>query len=360
MTTANLRPDVVGRIGILWRGNPHAEEKPTAENNRLRQLFRALAERHVAAEPVVYSDDVVEQVREQVLALDGVLVWVDPITNGQDRSRLDPMLREVADRGVWVSAHPDVILKMGTKEAVFATRELSWGTDTYLYSNVEEFRALFPRRLGLGGPRVLKQNRGNGGQGVWKVGLATGSPGPQAVVRVLHAQRGSVEEEMRLAEFMNRCEDYFSGSGRILDQAFQKRLPEGMIRCYVVGDKVTGFGHQLIRALMPPPPEDAGPEAAQPGPRIMHAAAAPGFQRLRTLMESEWLPSMRRLLGIDRQSLPVVWDADFLYGPKDESGEDTYVLCEINVSCVFPFPDEAVEKMAESVVARLLARKSVV
>ena len=48
-------------------------------------------------------------------------------------------------------------------------------------------------------------------------------------------------------------------------------------------------------------------------------------------------------LNIDTGPLPVLWDANFLYGPKDASGEDTYVLCEINASSVAPFPDEALE-----------------
>jgi hypothetical protein len=32
---------------------------------------------------------------------------------------------------------------------------------------------------------------------------------------------------------MQRCRPYFAGDGRIIDQAFQPRLPEGMIRCYL-------------------------------------------------------------------------------------------------------------------------------
>ena len=46
-------------------------------------------------------------------------------------------------------------------------------------------------------------------------------------------------------------------------------------------------------------------------------------------------------VGIDRGSLSVVRDADFLYGPRDVSGKNIYVLCEINVSCVFAIPDDA-------------------
>jgi hypothetical protein len=35
-------------------------------------------------------------------------------------------LRDVAARGVWVSAHPDVVQKMGTKEVLHRTRTMSW------------------------------------------------------------------------------------------------------------------------------------------------------------------------------------------------------------------------------------------
>ena len=62
---------------------------------------------------------------------------------------------------------------------------------------------------------------------------------------------------------------------------------------------------------------------------------------------------MQRLLEVDTASLPALWDADFLFGPKDRAGEDTSVLCEINVSAVFPFPDEALEPLARAATARI-------
>ena len=34
-------------------------------------------------------------------------------------------------------------------------------------------------------------------------------------------------------------------------------------------------------------------------------------------MEAEWTPQMMKVLGIERNSLPIIWDADFLYGAKD-------------------------------------------
>src|SRR6185295_7017026 len=122
----------------------------------------------VDAEPVVYEDEIADVVRVQLAALDGVLVWVNPIHEGRNRANLDALLREVAVRGVWVSAHPDVILKMGTKEVLHRTRAMNWGCDTALYRTADAMRAELPARLAAG-PRVIKRNRGNGGEGVWKV-----------------------------------------------------------------------------------------------------------------------------------------------------------------------------------------------
>jgi hypothetical protein len=341
------------KIAILWRGDAEARRTASPANNRFCRIFEELAATGIDAEPAVYDEAFSEEVREQLLRTDGVLVWVDPIHQGKTREALDPLLREVADRGPWVSAHPDVILKMGVKEALYRTRHLSWGADTYLYRTAAEFTAEFPSRLRSAGARVLKQNRGNGGQGVWKVELVAGT-----MVQVLHALRGSVPEELPLADFMTRCESYFGWGGRIIDQLFQPRLPEGMIRCYMGVDKVAGFGHQLIKALIPPPPEGPDSPAAQPGPRIMHGPDAEPFQALRAKMEEEWVPQMVEVLRVDRARLPIIWDADFLYGPRTASGEDTYVLCEINVSSCFAIPDEAPAAIARLALERCRAAET--
>ena len=115
----------LGRIAILWRGDETARRNATPETSRFKAVFAALSAVGVDAEPVVYADDVLDAVRAQLATLDGVLVWVNPIHEGRNRANLDALLREVAARGVWVSAHPDVILKMGTKEVLHRTRTMS-------------------------------------------------------------------------------------------------------------------------------------------------------------------------------------------------------------------------------------------
>lgn len=335
------------RVAILWAGDRAARASADRYNNRYREIFDQLARLGIEAEPAVYSDGQAAEVRKQLLQVDGVLVWVNPIFDGGNRTVLDGMLREVAATGIWVSAHPDVILKMGTKEILHRTRHLGWGTDTQLYRTAAKFHASFPSTLLASGPRVLKQQRGNGGQGVWKVEAPASSSGR---VTVLQATRGSVPEELPLSDFMKRCETYFDHGGCIVDQPFQPRLPEGMIRCYMGGGKVVGFGHQLIKALVMPP---VGGPPLEPGPRIMHGPGATPFQALRRKMEQDWVPKMTTLLELEPEALPIIWDADFLYGPRNEAGEDSYVLCEINVSCVFPIPDTAPMDIARLSLERL-------
>src|SRR5215469_6518695 len=135
------------KIAILWRGDIDARRLATPRNNRFHRVFEELAALGIDAEPVVYDEEFAEAVYAQLLAAGGVLVWVDPIHQGKTRQALDPLLREVAAQGPWVSAHPDTILKLGVKEVLYHTRHLGWGSDTRLYRRAVEFRAVFPAVL---------------------------------------------------------------------------------------------------------------------------------------------------------------------------------------------------------------------
>lgn len=70
-------------------------------------------------------------------------------------------------------------------------------------------------------------------------------------------------------------------------------------------------------------------------------------------MENEWIPQMIEVLGIARMALPIIWDADFLYGARDAAGKDSYVLCEINASSCFAIPEEAPAAIARLTLERL-------
>ena len=187
-----IAPDSVRQsMAIVWRGDASARQDATPQNSRFVRVFEALASQGIDAQPAIYDESFSDTVREQLATVDGVLVWVDPIHQGKTRAALDEMLRDVARRGPWVSAHPDVILKMGVKDVLYRTRHLGWGADTHRYDSANTFRSEFPSRLRTAGPRVIKQNRGNGGQGIWKVEALPRNSGQ---VEVLHALRGSQPE----------------------------------------------------------------------------------------------------------------------------------------------------------------------
>ena len=342
-----LATTCLGRIAILWRGDDAARRSAAPETSRFKAVFAALDDVGVAAHPVVYEDEVLDAVRAQLATLDGVLVWVNPIHEGRNRAKLDALLREITARGVWVSAHPDVILKMGTKEVLYRTRTMGWGCDTALYRAADAMRAELPTRLAAG-PRVIKRNRGNGGQGVWKVETLA-SPRDRPMVRVLDATKDAAEE-LALEGFLERCADYFE-DGCVIDQPFQARLREGVVRCYMAGDRCAGFGHHKVKALV-----DTPAARAAAGPRLYSSNADPRFQRLRRLMEDEWTPQLIAMLDIAPRDLPMIWDADFMLGPRGADGADGYVLGEINVSSVFPMPDAAPAEIALRVADRLRAK----
>ncbi len=331
------------RVALLWHGDRVTRGTVRLEDHRLARVADSL--RTVGLEPqaAVYNDDFADEVHEQLLHVDGVLVWVNPIEQDRSRAKLDSLLAEVAGQGIFVSAHPNAIQKMGTKEVLFRTRHMSWGSDVHVYPSPKELKEQLPLRLAEGRSRVLKQFRGHSGHGIWKV---SSYPSDPRLIKARHASRGSVEQIMSLDQFSAACEPYFSDASPMVDQAYQERLTEGMVRCYLVQDRVAGFGHQAINALFPSPPGAPAEEAPQPGPRLYYPPTKPEFQRIRRKMEEDWLAEMLRTLEMDVSALPLLWDADFLFGPKDAAGEDTYVLCEINVSSVYPFPDDALEPLA--------------
>ncbi len=326
------------KVALLWHGNRDARSAGFHEFGRFGATADGLRAEGIHPEAAVYHDDFADEVKDQILAVEAVLIWVNPITeDGNDRTKLDAMLAEVAATGVFVSAHPKTIQKMGTKDVLLKTKGLGWGSDVFRYDFIDQLRNELPLRLANGKSRVLKRMRGHSGQGVWKVTQIAGN-----VDRVLarHAQRGAVEKEVSVNELFEILEPYFS-SGAMIDQPFNERIVDGMIRCYQVHDRVAGFGHQKVNALHP--------AEQSPGERLYFPVDEPQFQAIRQRMDSEWLPEMMRVLGMHKDELPLLWDADFMFGPSD--GE--FVLCEINVSSVYPYPEPAIQPLARALRERL-------
>jgi hypothetical protein len=327
-------------LAILYPGDRAARDRADPQASRFAALFDAFAAAGVAAQPAIYHDDFVGEVRAQLLGVRGVLVWHNPIESGRTRAVLDAMLRDVAAQGVFVSAHPDTVLRLGTKDVLLATRDLPFGSDVVRVDSLTALQRELPLRLARG-PRVLKQHRGHSGIGVWRVERLD-----HVRYALRHAQRGAVQETVDFEGVAQRLAPYFEGGGHMIDQGWQPRLVEGMVRAYLVGDRVAGFGHQAINALYPARPGEAAPP---PGPRIYSAADDDRFQDLRRRLEGGWVSALCERTGVRPHDLPLLWDADFMLGERTETdGEEHYVLCEVNVSSVSPFPESAIEPLVRA------------
>jgi len=328
-------------VALLYPGDRAARDRADLRGSRFAPLFEALAAASIEAAPAVYRDDFGDEVEAQLRRVQAVLVWCNPIEGGRRRDQLDALLRNVAEAGVLVSAHPDAVMRLGTKDVLFETRDLPFGSDVHRLDSLAQLKAELPQRL-RHGPRVVKQHRGHGGVGVWRIESVG-----QGVLAVRHAQRGSVEQRMDLSEVMATLAPYFEpeDGGHMIDQPWQPRLEEGMVRAYLVEDRVAGFGHQAVNALHPTEP--------QPGPRLYHGRDLAPFQGLRRRLESDWVSLLCNRVGLERDRLPLLWDCDFLLGEATSGDPERYVLCEINVSSVSPFPPSAVAPLVLAMKRRL-------
>jgi hypothetical protein len=342
------------KIAIVYPGDAEVRRLASRENNRFAAVFAAFAARGVDAEPAVYHREEASALRDQLLTMDGALVWVNPIEAGHSRAPLDAVLREVARAGVFVSTHPDVIMKLGTKDVLFDTRAMGWGSDVHRLDSLEQLRAELGDRLAGGAIRVVKQWRGHSGIGVWRVQrVPSDFPfAAESLVRAKHAPRESAEATLPFAEFVARMAPYFEEGGHMIDQAWQPRLIEGMVRCYLVQDRVAGFGLQAVNALHPPVAGTGSAQAPMPSQRLYHPPDLSHLQGLKRRLESEWIPELQRTVGLRTEELPLLWDCDFLHGEPAREGDERYVLCEINVSSVAPFPDSAIAPLVDAAVAR--------
>jgi hypothetical protein len=346
-TNAEPLPAGGATVGILLYGTDGRGRDALAED-KYRLLAEKMAAEGLVVKTLAYHASREKGTRAEALACDAILVWINPTEPELNRSALDTFLRELADAGVLVSAHPDAILKIGTKDVLVETQSIGWSVEAFAYRSGTEFRTQFLDRVRPRGSRVLKQHRGHSGQGVWKV-----TSDKQGDFVVLPATRGAVAQSMDEASMLAYFDrEVFSHGSHLVDQAWVPTMSRGVVRAYLCGMKVAGFGYQEINALYPAAPDEDFTRL-QPSRRHYYTEQCALFQQLRRQLEVTWLPALAARLGLKDTEFPLLWDTDFFFGdpPKE------FLLCEINVSCVSPFPDSAITPLIRELKRRLEIRK---
>ncbi|GGF49888.1 Cj0069 family protein [Echinicola rosea] len=337
-------------VGLMIYGDTNSTKNALTED-KYKTLANSLSEAGFNVESVLYNDAVASHLEGELSRFSAVLVWVNPIEQGNDRSRLDAVLRNLSERGVFISTHPDVILKIGTKKVLYSTRHMDWGGDIEIYSKFSDFEKLFLPSLDKTSIRILKQYRGNGGNGVYKVRLAESDP---TRIRIVHAPKSTEERILKVDEFLREFRRYFDNRGMLINQQWVQGITNGMVRCYLTGVKVSGFGYQESNALCPQSNDPESPVRPTSG-RFYFSEQCGLFQDLRQIMESKWVPQLQEIHSISDQMMPLLWDVDLFI--NDVNGQDTeakYTLCEINVSCVSPFPPSCVNHVVDQLKKKLV------
>lgn len=313
-------------------------------------MVDALKQREQDAEVIFFDIEKREEIFDYVK--ENAVAYVSRINPGNLKYEVEyfEMLRDLCAAGVIGMPHPDAMIGYGAKDALVKLRHTSLvPEDTYAYYTIEEFKATFPKSLAKG-ERVLKQNRGSTGEGIWRVQLVDALEAGvtevplNAKVKCTEAKDNHVEYH-ELEAFMTFCEQYIVGAnGMLVDMTFLPRIKEGEIRLFMLRDKPINVVHKK-------PAEDADSFSA-----TLFSGAKYRYDRPEewaTLVHSflAQLQEVTSLLG--GYDLPLIWTADFILD-TDESGQDAYILGEMNCSCVgFTSELELAHHVAEEIVASI-------
>ena len=188
------------KVAIVWRGDREAQRNATPANNRFHRVFEELAAVGVHAEPAVYDDAFADEVREQLLAgrWRAGLGRSDP--SGQDAG--GARSAAARDRRTWA---------LGQRASRRDPQDGRQGSP----APHEASRAGAPTRISTAAPAnfATRFRRGCNERPAgpeaeswqWRAGSVEGRAVVRLhrrghAVRVLHAQRGSVPEELPLGD----------------------------------------------------------------------------------------------------------------------------------------------------------------
>merc|ERR1712176_1282314 len=207
-------------------------------------------------------------------------------------------------------------------------------------------------------PRVVKQNRGSSGEGIWIIKLKSkeycatygeASCADDEMLEMMEANDNHSEEHT-VAEFIEFCVNgrneksgewtskgvgkYLEGGkeagGQLVDQRFCPRIVEGELRYNCVVDALVGIIHKK--------PKEGGISAVGGTGSIytFYGPEEPKFANLTKNFLERDLPKVMPALGLSEEPIPLWWTTDFICSsPEGTAAEDEkWIVGEFNCSCV--------------------------
>eukprot|EP00931_Biecheleriopsis_adriatica_P057878 TRINITY_DN3436_c0_g1_i1.p1 TRINITY_DN3436_c0_g1~~TRINITY_DN3436_c0_g1_i1.p1 ORF type:complete len:589 (+),score=169.67 TRINITY_DN3436_c0_g1_i1:46-1812(+) len=278
--------------------------------------------------------------------------------DGGDQVKFDNGMRGLRKLGIQVWPSPDVMEKMGAKDALCKVANMNIGLpDTLAYYTEAEFTAGFKKTMAFQ-PRVIKQNRGSSGEGIWIIKLQQGNYCAEygerscedSEVLVLMEANDNHEETHTVAEFIEFCVagrteksgdwtskgtgKYLEGGkeagGQLVDQRFCPRIIEGELRYNLVGDALVGIIHKK--------PKEGGISAVG-GTGSVYTYFGPDEPKFMSLTDGflkKDLPLIMPALELPEEPIPLWWTTDFILSSPEgtPADQEKWIVGEFNCSCV--------------------------
>jgi len=296
-----------------------------------------------------YVKDEHDKFFETLKGFDAFVVRCNPgqiDRDGGDQNKFDAAMMEIAKtKPVWPTA--DVMTKMGAKDALCKIKDMDFGLpDTLGYYSPEDMQTGFKKTIAFQ-PRVVKQNRGSAGEGIWIIKLkdekycatfGERTAGDDEVLVLKEANDNHIEEHT-VAEFIEFCTNgrtdksgtwtskgvgkYYEGGaeagGQMVDQRFLDGIDEGEARFFMVGTELYNIEHYVY----------IGGVSGETKTTVFQADA-PQYADTKKKLETE-IGDYMKALGLGMESLPLLWAADFI---PVKGHKTPLVIGEFNCSCL--------------------------
>lgn len=335
---------------VIFEARGGTDKGPYGVRIDSKSIVDSLAKRGWTSEIIFYQDE--DRGAIYKYTVDHAGAYISRVNPGNlpDETNYFQMLRELVKADVHGLPHPDAMINFGAKNAVDKLKGTELVPDDIdCYYEFEQFKKTFPKNL-YKGTRVIKQNRGSTGEGIWRVEpneeyvAKNGAIPLKTKVKCTEAKDNHVEYKT-LGEFIDFCVQYLDGpSGMMLDMPFLPRIVEGEIRVLMLRRKPINVVHKKPDVTSNP---DAFSATLFSGAKYTYESPDKWPDLIQALTKNI-NQLVDKLGGYD---IPLIWTADFILDTDPETGKDKYVLGEINASCVgFSTFLELSENIADEIV----------
>ncbi|KAH8059143.1 hypothetical protein JL722_5697 [Aureococcus anophagefferens] len=250
------------------------------------------------------------------------------------QAKFDATMNAFVAKGKPVWSSPGVQTKMGARDALCKIANMGCGlVDTFAYYDEETLKTEFKKTMAFQ-PRVIKQNRGSAGEGIWLCWIANeakdGIIGAHEYPSKTFGEKSLGDDVvLKLMEMNDNHVEYHT-------------VGEFLTFC-VEGPDGAGAGHVDVDMIIHKKPEGGGLSAVGGNSAYTYYEPTdPLYADLLAKLQGDIKNGLLDVLDLKGEKLPLIWTCDYI--PKNPEGWDKaenaepmqteYVVGEFNCSCV--------------------------